>query len=253
MTGGDVTWLDEDALRHARVHLSFRMGGARTLEACARAVCEGLYEELRPPSSVPDGAGGVSGCALVRCFKTHALGALEPPLLAHARTVAGVSDAASHDLPCLTLLASAGDERAWCSRHTAGRHRLILLPSQAALDRMPMVAAIFREFNVSLDDVRPRRRGLSSNAPNVYGVFHVEDAAGSPSVPDQDAFVQPYGIQSVVGFGGSLRHDDLYVVLFFAKTLVPPAVARRGRGLALDVTTSFFRYDDNEVFDRLVD
>jgi two-component system NtrC family sensor kinase len=178
------------------------------------------------------------------------LGALDPPLQQYARTLPGVGDAMPGDLPCLALLASAGDEPAWRSRHTAGRHRLIPLPSQAALDRLPMVAAIFREFNVSIDEVRPRRRRLTSNTPKVYDLFHVEEAFGSPYVPDQDGFVRPYGIRSVIGFGGSLRHGDLYVVLLFTKMRVPAAIARRVRGLALDVTTSFFRFDDDEVFDR---
>ena len=248
MSTVDATGLDEDALLHARVRLGPRMRAACTLEACARAVCEVLYRELR----AADGAGGTSACALVRCFKTHALGALEPPLRAYARTLPDVGHAAPSDLPCLTLLASAGDEPAWRSRHTAGRHRLIPLGSQAALDRVPMVAAIFREFNVSIDEVRPRRWGLSSDAPRAYGLFHVEDAPGDPRVPEQEAFVRPYGIRSVVGFGGSLRRGDLFVVLLFTKPRVPAAVARRVRGLALDVTTSFFRFGDAEVFDAVV-
>jgi len=245
MSVTDETSLDEVALRHARVCLGPRMRAARTLESCARVVCDVLYEEL----GAADRAGESSACALVRCFKTHALGALEPSLRAYARTLADVGQAGRPDLPCLTLLASAGDEWAWRSRHTAGRHRLIPLPSQAALDRVPMVAAIFREFNVSIDEARPRHWGLSSDAPRAYGLFHVEDAPGDPRVPEQDAFVRPYGIRSVVGFGGSLRRGDLFVVLLFTKTRVPVAVARRVRGLALDVTTSFFRFGDDEVFD----
>jgi hypothetical protein len=186
----------------------------------------------------------------VRCFKTHALGLLDPPLRQYASTLVDVGDGTCRDLPCLALLASAGDEPAWCSRHTAGRHRLIPLPSEAALDRMPMVAGIFRDFNVSFDDVRPHRGGLASNAPKVYELFHVEDARGSSRVPDQEGFVRPYGIRSVVGFGGSLRHGDLFVVLCFTKISVPIALAQRVRGLALDVTTSFFRFGDDEVFER---
>jgi two-component system NtrC family sensor kinase len=237
---------DTAALRHARVCLAPRLRAARSLEACARAVCEVLHEELR----TTDGPGDTTACALVRCFKTHALGLLDPPLREYARTIADVAVATSHDLPCLTLLASAGDEPAWRSRHTAGRHRLIPLPSEAALERTPMVAGIFRDFNVCLDDVRPRSGGLASRAPKVYDLFHVEDACGSPLVPDQEGFVQPYRIRSVVGFGGSLRHGDLFVVLCFTKIAVPIAIAQHVRGLALDVTTSFFRFGDDEVFDR---
>jgi two-component system NtrC family sensor kinase len=237
---------DAATLRHARIQLGPRMRAARTLEACACAVCEVLHEELR----VADGPGNPGACALVRCFKTHALGVLDPPLRDYVSTLADVGDRASHDLPCLVLLASAGDEPAWRSRHTSSRHRVIPLPSQAALDRIPMVAGIFRDFNVTLDDVRPRGGGLASNAPRVYDLFHVEDAVNSPRVPDQDGFVRPYGIRSVIGFGGSLRHGDLFVVLCFTKVAVPVADAQHLRRLALDVTTSFFRFGGDEVFER---
>jgi two-component system NtrC family sensor kinase len=243
------TPFDSATLRHARIRLSPRMRAAPTLEACARAVCEVLHEELR----VADGPGDPAACALVRCFKTHALGVLDPPLRQYASTLADVGDCTAHDLPCLVLLASAGDEPAWRSRHTAGRHRLIPLPSQAALDQMPMVAGIFRDFNVSLDDVCARGGGLASNAPKVYDLFHVEDAADSPRVPDQEGFVRPYGIRSVIGFGGSLRHGDMFAILCFTKVAVPVAAAQHVRRLALDVTTSFFRFGDDEVFDRPVE
>jgi hypothetical protein len=234
-----------DALRHVRVCLGPRLRAARTLEEGARAVCEVLYEGL----PAPDGRNKASACALVRCFKTHALEDLEPALQRHASTLIDRGESTCAALPCLVLLASAGDEPTWCSRHTSAHHRVIPLPNQAALDRRPMIAGIFRDFNICLDDVRAHAGRVASKAPKVYDVFHVEDAGGSARVPDQDTFVRPYGIRSVVGFGGSLRHGDLFVVLCFMKAVVPIALAKRVRGVALDVTTSFFRFDDDEVFE----
>ena len=101
MTTADMSCFDDDALRHARVRLGARMRSARTLEECARAVCDVLHEELRTDGR----AGEARACALVRCFKTHALGGLDPPLRQYARSLPGVGAAAPDDLPCLVLLA----------------------------------------------------------------------------------------------------------------------------------------------------
>lgn len=46
-----------------------------------------------------------------------------------------------------------------------------------------------------------------------YGVFHVAEARESAYVPAQADFVVPYGIRSVVGFGGPLATGDLFAVI----------------------------------------
>ena len=55
--------------------LALREGAlsAVTLEQSAQWICRFLYDELR-------GAGGEHQCALVRCYKTHPYGALNPEL-----------------------------------------------------------------------------------------------------------------------------------------------------------------------------
>jgi hypothetical protein len=233
-------------IRRVRLRLGARLHGARTLEEGARAVCTVLHEELL----IDAGGAQTTAAALVRCFKTHALSRLGSALQRHASATIGPQDHADGDLPCLVLLASHGDELAWRSRHTSVRHRVIPLPSDAALERVPMVAAIFRAFNVDLRDVSADGARLASRALKVYDLFHVEDACGNSCIPDQEGFVRPYGIRSVVGFGGALHDGDLFIVLCFMKITVPLPVVNRLRGVALDVTTSFFRYSDEQVFDE---
>ncbi len=68
-----------------------------------------------------------------------------------------------------------------------------------------------------------------------YNAFHVPEAIGSPYIPTQKDFVLPFGVQSVLGFGGVLSTGDLYVVVVFAKLHVPREVADRAKSLAKKV------------------
>ena len=70
-------------------------------------------------------------------------------------------------------------------------------------------------------------------ATNSYNVFYVEEAAGSPHVPAQETFVQPFGIRSVVGFGWVLPTDELYAVIMFTRVHVPRQTAAMFRVVAL--------------------
>ena len=81
-----------------------------------------------------------------------------------------------------------------------------------------------------------------------YGVFHVRDANGSPYIPAQD-FVTQYGIQSVVGFGGSLPDGDLFATLLFCRVTVDAAAADRFRTVALDLKSRFFSFQPDEIFE----
>ena len=48
-----------------------------------------------------------------------------------------------------------------------------------------------------------------------YNVFFVEDAIGSPYIPAQDDFVVPYGVRSVLGFGGLMPSGQVFAALLF--------------------------------------
>ncbi|HEY4025040.1 MAG TPA: hypothetical protein VGO86_01310, partial [Candidatus Dormibacteraeota bacterium] len=50
--------------------------------------------------------------------------------------------------------------------------------------------------------------------------------------PAQEEFVRPFGIRSVLGFGGLLGRQDLYAVIIFAKAPIPRASAALFRAIA---------------------
>ena len=91
----------------------------------------------------------------------------------------------------------------------------------------------------------PERGDLRS-----YDVFHVEEARGSPHIPAQRDFVEPYSIKSVVGFGGLLRSGELYAAMLFSRVRIPPTSAARFRTIALDLRSVLFQLDEAHTWRR---
>jgi len=79
--------------------------------------------------------------------------------------------------------------------------------------------------------------------------FHVEEAAGSSYVPAQEAFVLPFGVRSVLGFGGMLPSGDLFATIVFATVHIPPAVAKLFAPLSLNVKLCLLPFDGGGVFE----
>ena len=211
------------------------------MEEAAQRVCRVLYEELITSEKS-------KACALVRCYKTHPYGKLEPELQSFAKAVLQ-GHAADPTMRCLTLLGTAGDEPAWNSRRASAGHQAIPLPSAEMIEKAPMIAQLIRQFGLDLSEVvQPTTDLVRGLAGKTYGVFHVPDAGGSPYIPAQKDFVLKFGIRSVVGFGGSLPSGDLFAVILFARVAISSETADRFRNLALDVKSGFFPYREGEVF-----
>jgi len=117
------------------------------------------------------------------------------------------------------------------------------------VERAPMIAQLVRQFGLEIADVvSPGLDSTGIAAGRKYGVFHVEEAAGSPYIPAQE-FVTNTGVRSVIGFGGALGSDALFAIVLFARVPVSAASADRFRTFALDVKSSFVTYSDSQVFD----
>ena len=214
---------------------------APTMEDAAQRVCRVLYDELITPENE-------KACALVRCYKTHPYGKLEPELQAFARAVLHARTAGP-TMRCLTLIGTVGDQPAWNSRRTSAGHQAIPLPSADIIEKAPMIAQLIRQFGLDLSEVvQPTTDLVRGVTGKTYGVFHVPEAVGSPYIPAQRDFVLEFGIRSVVGFGGSLPSGDLFAVILFSRVPISSETADRFRNLALDVKSGFFPYRDGEVF-----
>ncbi|HEU0079320.1 MAG TPA: hypothetical protein VFQ76_16820 [Longimicrobiaceae bacterium] len=217
--------------------------GAASMEEGARRVTRFFFD-----SSV-GAEGGARECVLVRFYKTHAFGALEPQLQAFARARMGGREPWA-DMRCLVLLASSGEEPAWNSRRLSRGHQAIPLPSVQIVEQAPMIAELVREMGLDLEDVvAPRPQLVRGSEDRAYNVFHVLEAEGSPFIPAQADFVRPFGIRSVLGFGGLLLNGEMYAVVLFTRVPVPAESADRFRNIALDLRIAVSAFADGDTFD----
>ncbi|MBA3670992.1 MAG: hypothetical protein H0W68_03075 [Gemmatimonadaceae bacterium] len=235
----DITEFTVGAMLRAGLAVRRVVKDADTMEEASNAIVRFLYDELV-------GRDGARACALVRLYKTHAFETLPRPEQEFARAQLGAIPL-TPGLRCLALLATAGDEEAWNSRELSRGHRAIPLPSAETVRAAPMIARLLEQLGVDMESVihggssRPREG-------RTYDIFHVPEALGSAYIPAQDEFVAPYGIRSVVGFGGLLRAGELYAVILFSRVDIPPASAARFRTIALDVRSALFALDESRTW-----
>lgn len=212
--------------------------GAGSLEEAADRVVRFFYDGCVDP-----GSGGRT-TVLVRFYKTHPYVDLPVDLKQFAeRNLAGAEPTA--DMRCLTLLATAGDEPSWMSRRLSQGHQAIPLPSADIVRRAPMIARLIEELGFDIDSViRGNVQSDRAGDAKTYDVFHVQDAVGSPSIPAQAEFVVPYGVASVLGFGGLLRTGELFAIILFSRVPVPETSASRFRAIALDIRSALYALNE---------
>jgi PAS domain S-box-containing protein len=172
---------------------------AATGDEAANLVVSCLFDRLRTTGA------DAPACKLVRLFRTTPWSAL--PEAGREALRPRLEREPEPETRCLVLRASRGVVEEWNDPGASRAHHI--LPISSAYGA-PMMSALVAQL------------GLSTDAPFILktedrlcNVFHVEQAAGSPFVPDQAEFVQRYGIQSVLGFGGLLTHNELFAVILF--------------------------------------
>jgi hypothetical protein len=217
-------------------------GGARAMEEVADRTVRYLHERLRTPLQ------NAPACALVRMFVTLPFDVLEPEQREFAAGLLGGTTVPPR-LKCLTLLATAGEERAWNSRKMSTAHKALPLPSAESIARAPMIAQLMRQLGVELGVLLSTDAQLViDREQHTFNVFYVAEANGSPHIPSQRDFVEPYGIRSVLGFGGLLPTGDLFTTILFTKIHVPRDIADLFKTLALNVKVAILPFSTARIF-----
>jgi hypothetical protein len=238
----DVTDFTVGAMLRAGIAIRRVVRGCESLEAAANLIVRYFYDHCT-------GVAGERACALVRFYKTHAYGALEPAQQRFAAAQLGAIPPRK-SMRCLTLVATIGDEPDWSSRHTSRSHLAIPLPSADSIRSAPMIMRLVEDLGVDVESlVSSTPATARGTEARTYDVFHVEEARGSPHIPAQAEFVERYGIRSVVGFGGLLRSGELFAVILFSRDPIPARSATRFRTIALDVRSALFRIDETRTWE----
>jgi hypothetical protein len=216
--------------------------GARSMEEAVSSMVDFLYDSFCTKTS------GTQCNALVRCFKTHAFGALPQDLRAAASGY-GVGPTPPDSMRCLVLMASRGEEPAWNGRHGSRNHRVIPLPTARVVQDAPMVAQMIHQMGLEVAHVVGSPADILVDLrERSFNVFHVEEALGSAYLPAQESFVVRHGIRSVLGIGGLLPTGELFVVLMFSKVRITRETAAMFRTLALSVKLVLLPFSGGRVF-----
>ena len=215
---------------------------ASSLEEAAGAVVRYLYDSLR------DTERDRPSCALARFFMTLPFGMLGADLKNFAQRVSGLDEPAA-SMKCLTLLATAGEQPAWNSRHTSAGHKALPLLSEESVMRSPMIAQLITQLGVPVGRLlKPDPDFVVDAEQHSFNVFHVPEAKGSPYIPAQEEFVIPYDVRSVLGFGGLLPSGDLFAVILFSRRHIPRTTANMFRPLALNVKLAILPFVEKRIF-----
>lgn len=229
----------------AKCSLVLRQLGKNTasMEASSQKIVNYIYQHFC------DSQTGENTCALVRLFKTHPYGELEDSLQQSARRLMNGNSPAA-DMKCWTLLAAAGTEPQWNSRHTAAENTAIPLVSTKLVAQMPAISEIIRQFGLDIPTfVGIERERFLQLEPAVLNIFHVSEAKDSPFIPEQNSLIIPYQVKSVLGFGGLLPSGSLFAVVMFLKVKIPQSTAEMFKNLALSVKTALSVFDKKNIFE----
>jgi len=203
-----------------------------TFEDAARFVVQNIFDNFLDSSNE-------RLFGLVRIFRFGPFADLHPDLQ---------SLAASDDEYWLSLMASMGVEPDWRDRHHSKGHRVIPADSPVT----PMLQAAFSNIGLSFGkEIEAGGGGMEMHAHDRVGYlkhFHVPIALDSPYIPDQENFVVPYDIQSVVGIGSPFRDNIAYILLGFSLTPIDGEGAVNFAELNPFVGTLLASYDRDQIW-----
>lgn len=217
-------------------------GNAKNMEDVANGVVRYMYDHLA------DSQTGKNACVLIRFFKTHRYGGLDDKLRRFAQGM--LQNPLLPEMKCLTLLATVGEKPEWCSKEHSYSHKAIPLPSEEAVKQIPMISNLIQQFGLDINTiVKPDSDLLLEINQKTYNVFHVPEAVGSLYIPAQKEFVIPYGVKSVLGFGGLLPAGDMFAVILFSKAPISREKTSFFKTLALSVKMAILPFEETVFTD----
>jgi CheY-like chemotaxis protein len=176
-------------------------------------------------------------CALMRFFRTIAYSDLTPYLQDKVKEQLGTEPPPSTN--CLTLLATRGIEPEWNDRQASRSHQVIPLVSEQMIVEAPMIAQLIQTLGIDVANVVEPVPGIFLKPKDKkYHTMYVGEAKSTRAIVSQKDFVIPFGIRSVIGFGGLLPTGDMFAAIMFMRVFVSAEVAERCGLMAAAVESS---------------
>lgn len=121
----------------------------------------------------------------------------------------------------LTLLGTWGELEEWHDIEESKNYKAFSLNDKDVLYKFPMLSAVFNQIGYNIPtETEPDKSIIIDNQDKEYGVFYVKDATANKLVPKQEEFVEPYGIKSVIGFGGRYGNNNIYSIILFLRECI---------------------------------
>ncbi len=118
----------------------------------------------------------------------------------------------------LTLMGSFGEKDAWCDRRQSHSHKVISLQNPDVFKKLPMMSALFDQIGFEFSNsVKSNDSILLDKDDQEFGTFLVENAPGNSLIPQQENFVVPFKILSVLGLGGMFSNGNIFSLILFSK------------------------------------
>jgi hypothetical protein len=184
-----------------QLYRELRSDGNMIFEDTAQDICAALYETFQ--------TNGDSTFALVRIFRLCKYDDLPPDVQPEKDRRSG------HHW--MTLAGTAGDEDEWWNRHNSQMHRAV----SAEKGKAPMFTAAFEQIGLN-PGTRPMPDDLQfePGQMKMTRYFFVQDAKDHHAITDQQRFVDPYDIKSVVALGSPFLSGSSYIAIAFSKVVL---------------------------------
>lgn len=222
--------------------------GATSRQQVCERITDLLYEGLRLADS------GEPACVLARCFQTCHYARL-PVDYQHAAEEMLEQTPLHPSMRCLALMATRGTRTVWNDVATSMRHQCIPLPSVEVVARAPMIARLLDQFGISVERLVAKvpldaAQAVADDAaqPGTFNTFHITEAAGSPFVPAQTEFIEPFSVKSVLGLGGLLADGNIFAVILFTRVPVSGEVAANFGALGPVVREALLPFPERDTF-----
>jgi hypothetical protein len=80
----------------------------------------------------------------------------------------------------------------------------------------------------------------------IIKVYYIADVSGSPYIPQND-FAIPFGIKSVLGFGGMLPTGNMFAMLIFSRGKIPSKTADMFKNIDLNVRMTVMPFVSEKI------
>ena len=193
--------------------------GFSTLEETVQELMNTLYQTFITDS-------GKSAFVLNRFFKSCTYVDLPEDIKIYIQHQE-VKEEIHADNRYLTLLGTSGDLKEWKCRKDSKGHQALPLHDPHIVNNIPMLSALLSQIGFCVSEVVKTHENIIINKEeHDFCVFCIEDVRESKLIPKQSEFVEPFGIKSVLGFGGHYKSNHIYTVIIFSREKISKEMAK---------------------------